>query len=120
MCSRHDGSPLELQRLTRKKGEKFDKIIDYDNEYLGAETLPAYHKMIEIFRSNLRLAEPSTEKHFAALLEFVNVWDRFMVGALPGEVIRELKHSEQSLYPLYDDLQLQHGKLREKLAKGEV
>ena len=120
MCSRYDGNPPELQKLTKEKGDKFKKIIDYDNEYLETETLPAYHRMIEIFRNNLRLAEPSTVKHFSALLEFVNIWDRFPAGSLPGKVIRELEHSEESLYTLNDDLQLQHEKLRDKLAKGKA
>ncbi len=120
MCDRHEGNPPELQKLTQEKSDKFTKIIDYDNEYLETDTIPAYHKMIEIFRKNIHLAEPSTAKHFSALLEFVNIWDRFLTGSLPGEVIRALEHSEQSLYPLYDDLQLQHEKLRDKLAKGKV
>ena len=120
MCDRYAGNPTELQKLTQEKGDKFTKIIDYDNEYLETETIPAYHKMIEIFRNNIHLSEPSTAKHFPALHEFVNIWDRFLAGSLPGEVIGELKHSEQSLYPLYDNLQLQHEKLRDKLAKGET
>lgn len=120
MCKRYEGNPQALQQLTQEKGEKFTKIIDYDNEYLETETIPAYHKMIEIFRKNMHLAETSTAKHFPALLEFVNIWDRFLAGSLPGEVIRALKHSEKSLYPLYDDLQQQHEKLRDKLAKGKV
>lgn len=120
MCKNYEGNPQALQQLTQEKGEKFTRIIDYDNEYLETETIPAYHKMIEIFRKNIHLAEPSTAKHFPALLEFVNIWDRSLAGTLPGEVIRALKHSEQSLYPLYDDLQLQHEKLRDKLAKGKI
>lgn len=120
MCERYEGNPTELQKLTQEKGEKFDKIIDYDNEYLEKETVPAYHKMIEIFRKNLHLAESSTSKHFPALIEFVNIWDRFLAGSLPGEVIKALDHSEKSLYPLYEDLQCQHDKLRTKLANGKV
>jgi hypothetical protein len=120
MCERYEGNPTELQKLTEQKGEKFDKIIDYDNEYLETETIPAYHKMIEIFRKNIHLAEPSTAKHYSALIEFVNIWDRFLAKSLPGEVIRALDHSEQSLYPLYDDLKCQHEKLRAKLAKGKT
>ncbi|MCD6311969.1 MAG: hypothetical protein J7M11_05875 [Elusimicrobia bacterium] len=120
LCERYKGNPTKLQKLTQEKYEKFDKIIDYDNEYLETETIPAYHKMIEIFRKNIYLAEPSTTKHFPDLIEFVNIWDRFLAGSLPGEVIKALNHSEESLYPLYEDLQDQHDKLRAKLAKGKV
>ena len=120
MCKRHAGNPPEFQKLTEEHGDKFTKIIDYDNEYLEKETIPSYHSMIDIFRNNIRLAEPSTVKHFPALLEFVNIWDRFLAGSLPGEVIKALKHSEKSLNPLYDDLQRQHDKLRKKLAKGKA
>jgi len=118
MCDRYHGNPHELQKLTQEKGDKFTKIIDYDNEYLETETIPAYHRMIDIFTKNIRLAEPATVKHFPALLEFVNIWDRFLSGSLPAEVIKALNHSEKSLYPLYEDLQRQHDKLRDKLAKG--
>jgi hypothetical protein len=120
LCKRYDGNPSGLQNLGRVKGEKFEKIIEYDNEYLKAETIPAYHSMIDIFRKNIMLAEPSTAEHFPALLEFVNIWDRYLAGTLPGEVIIELKHSEQSLYPLYEDIQLQHEKIRSKLAEGKA
>jgi len=120
MCERYEGNPQALQQLTQEKGEKFTKIIDYDNQYLESETIPAYHRMIDIFRENLRLAEKSTVRHFPALLEFVNIWDRFLAGSMPGEVVKELAHSEQLLKPFYDDLQKQHERLRNKLAKGKT
>ena len=59
MCSKYKGNPSELQKFTQEKGDKFTKIIDYDNEYLEKESIPAYHNMIEIFRNNIMLAEPS-------------------------------------------------------------
>ncbi len=120
MCSRYEDQPQELTKVTRERGDQFKKIIEYNNETLEKEDIPAYHRMIDIFRRNIWLAEPSTVQHFSALLEFVNIWDRYLAGSLPGEVIGALNHSEECLYPLYDDLKLRHDELRIKLAKGKT
>ena len=60
--------------------------------------------MIEIFTTNMPLAEADTIKHFPALLEFVELWNRWIDGSLPVEVLGQLSHSEEKLFPLYDDL----------------
>jgi len=117
LCSRYEGHPEELRKLSETRGDQFNKIIDYNNEILKNETIPAYHRMVEIIRNNMWLAEKSTIQHFPALIEYVEIWDRFMADTLPGEVVMALGHTEESLHPLYEDLQQRHDELREKLAE---
>ena len=118
LCEGYEGNPSRLRSITEERGDSFTKIIDYNNEYLRKDCIPSYHRMIDVFRNNMWLAQSSTEAYFPSLLEFVDIWDRYLAGALPGEVIEELHHSEETLEPLYDELQKTHDELREKLAKG--
>jgi hypothetical protein len=120
LCARFEGQPDELRKLSETRGEKFSKIIDYNNEKLKNEDIPAYHKMIEIIQKNMWLAEKSTLEHFPKLIEFVDLWDRFLKDSLPGEVVQALDHSEKSLHPLYEDLQQRHDELRAKLSEGKI
>jgi hypothetical protein len=120
LCARFEGQPDELRKLSETRGKNFSKIIDYNNEKLRNEDIPAYHKMIDIIQDNMWLAEKSTITHFPELIEFVDLWDRFVKETLPGEVVQALGHSEKSLYPLYEDLQQRHDELRAKLSEGKI
>jgi hypothetical protein len=119
LCDGYKGNPDGLRKVTDERHDAFAKIIEYNNEYLKKECIPSYHRMVDVFRKNIWLAESSTVAYFPYLLEFTDIWDRFLAGALPGEVIKELAHSEESLQPFYDELQKKHDELREKLAKGK-
>jgi hypothetical protein len=82
----------------------FEKITDYDNHQFKDEILPAYRRMEDLCVSKMHLAERSTRGHFAALTEFVEVWNRWLTVSIPGAVVQELAHSEVNLHPLYEDL----------------
>lgn len=116
LCDRFEGQPDEFKTLSERRGQKFEAIIDYNNENLKNEALPSYHRMIEIIRDNMWLSEKSTLQHFPALIEYVDIWDRFMADTLPGEVVNALGHSEESLYPFYDDIKKNHDRIRAQLA----
>lgn len=113
-------SPTALQSLMDTRGPAFRSIIDYNNRVLAEATIPAYREMVKLFRGNLWLAEPSTRQHFGTLVEFVDIWERWLSGSLPAEVIDKLNHGEELLEPLYQDLEVQHGRLREAVSKGEA
>jgi hypothetical protein len=118
LCERYQGDPDRLRSMTEERRDSFTRIIDYNNQSLRTDCIPAYHRMIDVFRNKMWLAKASTEAYFPSLLEFVDIWDRWLSGALPGEVIEELHHSEERLQPLYEELQKTHDELREKLANG--
>jgi hypothetical protein len=94
----------EVERLDRERFPLFEKILEYNNRQLAEEIMPAYRRMEELWISKMHLAESSTREHFRALTEFVDIWNRWLSGAIPGEVVQQLNHSEQYLLPLYEDL----------------
>ena len=109
-----------FRELTKERGKQFDDIIEYDNRQLKEELIPAYRQMLSIFRDNLWLAEAETKTYFVKLLEFIEIWERWLVKSLPPEIIEALDYKEELLYPFYDHLQEKHDELRKKLEKGTV
>ena len=103
LCDGYEGDPNGLRKVTDERRDAFTKIIDHDNEYLERECIPSYHRMVDVFRKNIWLAEPSTVAYFPY---FTGVHRRLgpLSGGrlLPEEVVQELNHSEESLQPFYD------------------
>jgi hypothetical protein len=94
-------------QLTTVLAERFpdwEKIIGEDNRQLVEELLPIYREMVDLLATRMGLAEPSTRAHFATLVEFVEVWDRWIKKTIPPEVVEQLGHSEDNLAPFYEDL----------------
>lgn len=114
------GGSEATKKLTEERKEKFDRLIQYDNLQLTESLIPSYHRMITIFRDNYYLAERRTREYFRSLLEFVDIWDRWLDKSIPREVLKDLEHSEKTLNPLYDDLKETYNELRAKLSKGKA
>lgn len=108
----------EAQQLTTTRFPQFKALIEYDNDKLRGTLIPAYRKMLEVFRDKLWLCEPETHSHYPQVVEFVDVWERYLSDSLPAEVMKRLDHTEAKLKPFYDDLRTQHDRLRALLAKG--
>ena len=120
LCSESEGLSVEaLQRITQERGPEFKRIITYDNNKFHEELLPAYRKMVEIFRECYWLAEPETRAFYGELLEFVEVWNRWIDKALPAEVMKRLDHGENKLIPFYEHIEKTHDAIRQKLKVGE-
>jgi len=109
-----------LQQLSQTRGPEFTSLIEYDNTQLQQDLLPAYRQMVKLFRENLWLADPDTREHYPQLVEFVELWDRWLAKSIPAEVIQSLEHSEDNLKPFYDHLDVKHDALRAKLERGGV
>jgi hypothetical protein len=110
-------TPERLQDISERDGPDYDRIIDYDNKQLEKELIPQYRKMIDCFSTHLWLANPSTLSHYGALVEYVEVWNRYLANAIPGEVVRAIGIEEKMLYPLYEDLQHNFDALNAELRK---
>jgi hypothetical protein len=93
--------PLEKRLITDKMDDKFSKILQYSNDQLKEDLVPTYRKMLELFSLNMWLAEPSTLQFYNELLEYVEIWNRFLKGTLPLEVLSEMDHGEDQLQPFY-------------------
>ncbi len=106
------------QRMQEEKWPKFERAIDYANKVFREKTLPAYTRMLAVFRDNMWLAEPETLPYFEKLLEFVDGWEQWLEDAVPYEVLKAVDHGEKHLAPFYEHLQEKHEELRSKLAAG--
>lgn len=106
------------QEFSNQRGPEFARIIEYDNAKLHEELLPAYRKMVELFRDCYWLAESDTRAYYPELLEFVEVWNRWNDKALPPEVLKRLEHGEDNLTPFYAHIEQMHDAIRKKLKDG--
>jgi hypothetical protein len=104
-----------LRQMREKRWPAFEKIIEDDNRKLEAEDIPLYHQMLDLFTSKMHLAEPTTRQHFGALVEFVELWERCLRGALPGEVVARIGPNEENLSAFYVDLEANFTRLQEGL-----
>ena len=109
-------NPEELGRLSQETGPAFEKMIKYDNRQLTEELLPAYRKLLELFREKMWFANQSTRRHYDELVKFVGIWDRWLDRSLPREVLVKLGHTEERLKPLYEDLERNVALLRTQVA----
>ena len=100
--------------------DEFMGIIKYSNRQLTERLLPSYRRMVSIFREYYYLADSSTCKHFCPLIEFVDIWDRYLDKSIPHEVGSDLGHSENTLNLFYKEIEELHDKLRMKLNNGKA
>jgi len=93
----------------------FGKIIEYDNKQLREELMPLYRKILDLFTEKYWLADEGTRAYYQDFLEFVEIWERYLAEALPGEVIRKLEHSEENVLPLYEHVERRLSALQEEI-----
>lgn len=108
-------SPHIKERIQKDKEPEFTKLFDYNNRQLTEDIVPLYRKMLAIFNDQIGFAEESTLNHFRALVEFVEIWNRFLKGTLPMEVLDKIEHKEETLSDLYTDLKTQFDRLHKEL-----
>ncbi len=77
--------------------------------------IPAYQQMAKLFRDNYWLAHPETRGHYQELIEFVELWERWLAKSIPAEVIQRLEHTEDRLKPFYEHLEKKHDLLRSSI-----
>lgn len=119
LCAETEGLSIDArQSFSSERWPEFSRIIEYDNTKLHEELLPAYRKMVALFRDGYWLAEPETRIYYANLLQFVEIWNRWVDEALPREVLKRLGHNEDSLTPFYAHVERMHDAIRQKLKDG--
>lgn len=95
-----------------KSFEPFLKSLDYENERFRKTDLPAFDKMLEIFKSKIHLAYPSTKMLFDQFSQYVDHWHR----PFPPEAAIELGISGEPLAKLSADVEAHADNLRRKLS----
>jgi hypothetical protein len=107
--------PEVKKQIDERAWAGYEKLQQYSDDQLKSEIIPTYRKMLEHFMSNMGYAEESTIAHYPAFVEFVEIWNRFLGNSLPREVAEKLSQAEQTLYPLYDDIEKNARRLSAKL-----
>ena len=118
--ARRQSDPEALAEFSEKRSPELAKGIQHDNEQLWEVTLPAYTRMVTVFRDGLWLADPATRQHFGTLVEFVELWKRVGDGTLDLEGGRRVGPQETKLQPFYENLEQTHDRLRDKVKRGRA
>jgi hypothetical protein len=104
-----------VEKLMKERFPDWEKLTQDENRRFTEEIIPAYGKMVELFTLKMHLAELSTIQHFPALLDFVEIFNRWLDQSLPAEVLGQLNHSEEKLYPFYGDLAHNFARMQQAL-----
>ena len=110
-------TPEQMESLKNDK-PKFEQLIKYNNEQLERDVLPSYRQMLTLFREKWPLAMESTRSHYFYLVEYVEVWNRHFSAPLPPGLSEKLHHGEESLHPLYIDLEQNLKILSDQIRRG--
>lgn len=108
----------EANQLIHNHAEQYvpyRKIIEYDNKQLREELMPLYRKILDIFTEKYWLADEDTRAYYQGFLEFVEVWERYLAEALPGDVILKLEHTEENALPFYEHVEGKLSALQEEI-----
>ena len=62
------------------------------------------------------IAAKDTRGFYQEYLEFVEIWERYLGAAIPGEVIKKLGHSEENVKTFYDHIENKLQQLQEEVA----
>ena len=118
LCERYRENPDALERLSKERGDEFCASIHYGNQQWREVLLPYYSRMVDTLRENLWLAQPETRAFLSVLIEFVDLWNRWLSGTIPREAAETLDIGEEGLHPFYADVARTHDDLQAKLRRG--
>lgn len=99
-----EGGMENLHKTREQRWPEFNKIIEDHNRQVEEELIPLYRQMADLFTTKMHFAESSTRQHLGALVEFLEMWERSMRGALPAEVIELVAPNQENLTAFYADL----------------
>jgi hypothetical protein len=93
-----DGRPGQpIRQMDATKEATFQRLIEDDSTTFKEQLLPAYQQMAALFRESLWLADADTRSYYPELMEYLDVWERYLRQAIPGEVVSALGHTEDTL-----------------------
>lgn len=115
ICQSYGGS---IMHDREDRFAPFKKIIEYENGQLESELVPVYRQMLALFTQRYHLAGPETRAFYHQFAEFVEIWNRWLSGSLPGEVVEKLGHDEEKVKPFYEHLESKMQQLQDEIAHG--
>jgi len=96
------------------------QLVEFNNEQFLKVLLPQYERMLTIFQDKYWLADTSTRQHYQALLQYVELWKRFLEKTIPDDVITTFDVREHRLEPLYQNLEEQFDRLQRVLQQADL
>ena len=96
------------------------QLVEFNNEQFRKVLLPQYERMLTIFQDKYWLADTSTRQHYQALLQYVELWKRFLEKTIPDDVITTFDVREHRLEPLYQNLEEQFDRLQRVLQQADL
>ena len=102
ICARHSQTEMPNHE---KLFAPYKMIIEYDNKQLREELMPLYRKILDLFTEKYWLADEKTRIYYQNFLAFVEIWERYLAEALPGEVLTKLGHAEENVLPFYEHIE---------------
>ena len=112
-------TPPNQVRILGEKQLYLEATVAYNNAQLVKELIPAYQRMLTIFQEKHSLAEASTQAHYGKLVEFVEIWRRYLDKSIPSMLPEEMGHDESKLLgELYRDVETWANRLRARIAAG--
>lgn len=113
--ARQMGDPEASMKTERERWPQFERIIEDADKDLGQEIIPAYKQMVDLFVTNMYLANEQTRSFFPKLAQHVEILELHYNAPLPREIAIRLDHTEQKLYPFYEELEKQFRDLQRRL-----
>jgi len=96
----------------------YPKVPDEDEKDIVAQQLlPAYERMLEVFRDNMWVVDDETRKFYPGLFRFVHHWRRVVKNALPENPLTAWQHSEKELQDFFNNLQQHQHRMRKRLRR---
>ncbi len=102
--ARREGGVQRIREVREASFPMFKEILKYNDRQFAEEIMPSYRKMVQLFVEKMHFAEVSTIEYLENLIDFVEIWNRWLAGSLPSEVVERLGHSEEKLFPFYRDV----------------
>jgi hypothetical protein len=91
-------------------------VATNDERRIFCETaMPAYRKMLAIFREKIWLVEPATRNYFTPFVEFIDIWERTLRDTISPDIVTEMGHDAQNLHSFYCNIESTHDLLRQRL-----
>lgn len=118
--ARQSGGPEALERLMTERRPEFQRLIEFENRQGAEDLMPTHRRIVSLFRDNLWLADNDTQEYLPRLIEYVDLWERWLQKAIPLEVLQSVDKGGGSLRTLDEHLQKKHDQLQEKLRRGVV
>ena len=107
-----------VHHATMESLNKLAVAKNHERQIFCDTVMPAYRKMLAVFREKIWLAEPATRDCFTPLVEFTDIWERTLVDTISPDIVTAMGHDAQNLRSLHRNIESTHDRQRQRLMRG--